>query len=106
MTCFHCILLGPQVKQYTSGVVNKENVEMNIITSLENLFNLSTPNEDFAMMAGDVAISAEILEFIVNHITKENQDDAHSSSEVKVRDTFVCYSKTRIYFPSVKFRCI
>lgn len=35
-------------------------------------------------MAGDVAISAEILEFIVDYITKENEDDAHSLSEVKV----------------------
>ncbi|XP_020632814.1 brain-specific angiogenesis inhibitor 1-like isoform X2 [Orbicella faveolata] len=75
--------LRNQVKQYTSGIVNNENVERNILTSLENLFNLSTPNEDFAMMAGDVAISAEILEFIVDYITKENQDDAHSSTEVK-----------------------
>lgn len=77
-------MLGLQVKQYTSGIVNKENVERNIITSLENLFNLSTPNEDYAMMAGDVAISAEILEFIVDYITKENEDDAHNLSEVKV----------------------
>jgi uncharacterized alkaline shock family protein YloU len=44
------------------------------------------------MMAGDVAISAEILELIVGYIAKENQGDAHSSSEVKVRDMFVCYS--------------
>lgn len=36
------------------------------------------------MMAGDVAISAEILEFIVDYITKENEDDAHNLSEVKV----------------------
>lgn len=77
-------MLGLQVKQYTSGIVNKENVERNIITSLGNLFNLSTPNEDYAMMAGDVTISAEILEFIVDYITKENEDDAHSLSEVKV----------------------
>lgn len=97
--CFHCILLGLQVKQYTSGIVNNENAERNILTSLENLFNLSTPNEDFAMMAGDVAISAEILEFIVDYITKENQDDAHSSTEVKVTCMFVCYSKSKDLFP-------
>lgn len=75
--------LRDTVKQYTSGIVNKENVKRNILTSLENLFNLSTPNEDYAVMAGDVAISAEILEFIVDYITKENQDEAHSSTEVK-----------------------
>ena len=84
-------LNGLQVKRYTSGIVNKENVKRNILASLENLFNLSTPNEDYAVMAGDVAISAEILEFIVDYITKENQDEAHSSTEVKVRGMLVCY---------------
>ena len=96
--CFRFILLGLQVKQHTSGIVNKENVERNILTSLENLFNLSTPNEDYAMMAGDVAISAEILQFIIDYITKENQDDAHSSTEVKVRDMCVCCSKNKDLF--------
>lgn len=93
ITSFHCILMGLQVKQYTSGIINKENVKRNILASLDNLFNLSTPNEDYAVMAGDVAISAEILEFIVDYITKENQDEAHSSTEVKVREMFVCYLK-------------
>jgi len=76
--------MGLQVRQYTSGMVNKENVKSNILTSLENLFTLSTPHEDHAMMAGDVAISADILEFIVDYIAKENQDGARSSNEVKV----------------------
>ena len=89
--------MGLQVRQYTSGVVNKENVKRNILTSLENLFNLSIPNEDHAMMAGDVAISADILEFIVDYIAKENQDDAHSSTEVKV-----CYNKNNDLYPKCK----
>ena len=91
--------MGLQVKQYTSGIANKENVKRNILASLENLFNLSTPNEDYAIMAGDVAISSEILEFIVDYITKENQDEAHSSTEVKVREMFVCYCKIKDLFP-------
>ena len=50
-------------------------------------------------MAGDVAISAEILEFIVDYITKENQDEAHSSTEVKVRELLVCYFKNVDLYP-------
>ena len=50
-------------------------------------------------MAGDVAISSEILEIIVDYITQENQDEAHSSTEVKVREMFVCYCKIKDLFP-------
>lgn len=56
---------------------------------MENLLKLSTPDEDYAMMAGDVVISADILELVVDYMTKENQDGAHSSIEVKVRAMFV-----------------
>lgn len=86
---FHCTLLRLQIKQYTTSITRKDNTEKNILTSLENLWKLSTPNEDYAMMAGDVVISAEILELIVDYMTKENQDGAHSSTEVKVRAMFV-----------------
>lgn len=57
---------------------------MNILTSLQSLFTLLKPNEDFAMMAGDVDLSAEILEVVVKYLTKENKDGAYSEAEVKV----------------------
>ena len=40
-------------------------------------------------MAGDLAISAEILELVVDYITRKNQDGAHSEREVKVRIMFI-----------------
>ncbi|KAL9989659.1 hypothetical protein ACROYT_G004227 [Oculina patagonica] len=75
--------LKDQVKQYTTGITDKENTEKNILTSLENLLKLSTPDEDNAMMAGDLVISAEVLQLAVDYLTRENQDVAHSSTEVK-----------------------
>lgn len=71
--------------QYTTGNTDKENTEKNILISLENLLKLSAPNDDYAVMAGDVVISAKILENVVDYLTKENQDAAQSSTEIKVR---------------------
>ena len=78
------------MKQDTTGIINKDNTEKNVLTCLKNLIALSIPKEDFAMMAGDVVTSAEILEIVVDYIKRENQDGANSETEVKVRTMFVC----------------
>ena len=47
------------------------------------------PNGDFAIMAGDLTISTEILELVTDFIARKNEDKvqgkAHSWEEVKVR---------------------
>ena len=52
----------------------------------KKLLNLTMPNEDFAIMAGDLAISTEILELVAGFIAaRKNEDKAHSLDEVEVR---------------------
>lgn len=58
-----------------------------ILTGLLKLLNLTTPNEDYAIMAGDLVVSTEILELVVDYVTRKNQDSAHSETEIKVKST-------------------
>ena len=37
-------------------------------------------------MAGDLAVSTEILELLVDYITRKKQESAHSKKEVEVRN--------------------
>lgn len=68
---------------------SRENAEKEISTGLKKLFNLTMPNEDFAIMAGDLTISTEILELVTDFIARKNESkakgEAHSWEEVKVR---------------------
>lgn len=40
--------------------------------------------EDFVVLVGDVDISVEMLEIIVNYLVKENKDVVYSKDEIKV----------------------
>lgn len=53
-------------------------------TELQHLLNLTTPNADFAIMAGDLDTSTEILQLVVGYLKEKKDDRAHSEREVKV----------------------
>ena len=74
------------MNQSTSGETVLDKTENDILTSLQTLLNLTTPNEDYGTMAGDLAVSTEILELLVDYITRKKQDSAHSEMEVEVRN--------------------
>lgn len=75
--------LRDQFKQYSADTSNKGDTEKNILTGLQQLLTLLKPHEDFAVLAGDADTSAEMLETVVNYLTKENKDIAHSEAEIK-----------------------
>lgn len=71
------------MNQSTSGDTVLDKTENDILTSLQTLLNLTTPNEDYGTMAGDLAVSTEILELLVDYITRTKQDSAHNEMEVE-----------------------
>lgn len=74
------------MNQSTSGDTVLDKTENDILTSLQTLLNLTTPNEDYGTMAGDLAVSTEILELLVDYITRTKQDSAHNEMEVEVKN--------------------
>ncbi|XP_068695146.1 uncharacterized protein [Montipora foliosa] len=60
-----------------------EKPENEFLSVLRNLLNLTVPNEDFAIMAGDLGTSTEILQLMVRYIKDKKDDQAHSENEIK-----------------------
>lgn len=75
--------LRDQIKEFSANTSNRDDTEKSILKSLQQLFTLLKPHEDFAVLAGDADTSAEMLEIIVNYLAKENKDVAHSKDEIK-----------------------
>ncbi|XP_015776849.1 PREDICTED: uncharacterized protein LOC107354869 isoform X2 [Acropora digitifera] len=75
--------LKEQVERSTS-LATAEKTGNAFITGLQRLLNLTTPNAEFAVMAGDLATSTEILELVVEYLKAKKEDRAHNESEVKV----------------------
>lgn len=73
-----------QIKEFSANTSNRDDTEKSILKSLQQLFTLLKPHEDFAVLAGDADTSAEMLDIIVNYLAKENKDVAHSKDEIKV----------------------
>ena len=78
------LLFFSQIKEFSANTSNRDDTEKSILKSLQQLFTLLKPHEDFAVLAGDADTSAEMLEIIVNYLAKENKDVAHSKDEIKV----------------------
>ena len=73
-----------QINQSVTQDINKATFEQDVLTALGSLINMTSPNEDYALMAGDVITCTEILELLVDYIATENEDTAHSETEAEV----------------------
>ena len=64
---------------------NKDETEKGILTGLKSLLNFTTPNENHAILAGDLVTSTEILKIVVDYTTRASKDSVRSIEEVKVK---------------------
>ena len=78
-----CYLL--QINQSVSIENNKDETEKDILTGLKLLLNLTTPNENHAILAGDLVTSTEILKIVVDYTTRASKDVVRTIEEVKVK---------------------
>ena len=69
---------------FSASLETVEKPENEFLSVLRNLLNLTVPNEDFAIMAGDLGTSTEILQLMVRYIKEKKDDQAHSEDEIKV----------------------
>ncbi|XP_074621699.1 uncharacterized protein LOC141880144 isoform X2 [Acropora palmata] len=75
--------LKEQIERSTS-LATAEETGNAFFTGLQRLLNLTTPNAEFAVMAGDLATSTEILQLVVGYLKAKKEDRAHNESEVKL----------------------
>ena len=80
---FKCYSL--QINQSVSIENNKDKTEKDILTGLKDLLNLTTPNETYAILAGDLVTSTEILKLVVDYTTRAREDSVRTIEEVKVK---------------------
>ena len=74
-----------QINQSVSIENNKDKTEKDILTGLKDLLNLTTPNETYAILAGDLVTSTEILKLVVDYTTRASEDSVRTIEEVKVK---------------------
>ena len=74
-----------QINQSVSIENNKDKTEKDILTGLKDLLNLTTPNETYAILAGDLVTSTEILKLVVDYTTRAREDSVRTIEEVKVK---------------------
>ena len=74
-----------QINQSVSIENNKDKTEKDILTGLKDLLNLTTPNETYAILAGDLVTSTEILKLVVDYTTRASKDSVRTIEEVKVK---------------------
>ena len=74
-----------QINQSVSIENNKDKTEKDILTGLKHLLNLTTPNETYAILAGDLVTSTEILKLVVDYTTRASEDSVRTIEEVEVK---------------------
>ena len=63
---------------------NKAVVQNMIISFMEDLLNLTTPNSDYALMAGDISIATGVISQLVTFTQDHRESKVSGEDEIKV----------------------